>query len=103
MTLRESDMELFEDEPIEFIRRDLEGSDNDTRRRAATDFLRTLSQQIEEQVTSVVSQYIDHYLAEYAKDPSGNWKSKDTAIYLFSSIAAKGVVTAAKGVQTTNS
>ena len=38
LSLRESDVELFEDEPIEYIRRDLEGSDSDTRRRAATDF-----------------------------------------------------------------
>jgi exportin-2 (importin alpha re-exporter) len=28
MTLRESDEELFEDDPVEFIRRDLEGSGN---------------------------------------------------------------------------
>src|SRR5690606_33628123 len=29
VALRESDIEMFEDEPIEFIRRDLEGSDTD--------------------------------------------------------------------------
>lgn len=103
LSLRESDVELFEDEPIEFIRRDLEGSDNDTRRRAATDFLRQLMTQFERLVTDVVSKYIDHYIAEYAKDPAENWKSKDTAVYLFSSIAAKGVVTASQGVKSTNS
>ena len=47
LSLRESDIELFEDEPIEFIRRDLEGSDEDTRRRAATNFLRKLMEQFE--------------------------------------------------------
>jgi exportin-2 (importin alpha re-exporter) len=103
LSLRESDVELFEDEPIEFIRRDLEGSDSETRRRAATDFLRALMEKFEDMVTQVVSQYVNHFLTEYAKDPSENWKSKDTAIYLFSSIAAKGATTAAKGVQTTNS
>ena len=35
MEMRECDVELFEDNPEEFIRRDLEGSDVDTRRRAA--------------------------------------------------------------------
>ncbi|KAF1990883.1 Cse1-domain-containing protein [Aulographum hederae CBS 113979] len=102
LALRESDVELFEDEPIEFIRRDLEGSDSDTRRRAATDFLRQLMVQFEGRVTQVVTRYSEHYFQDYAKDKSNNWKSKDTAIYLFSSIAAKGVTTT-QGVKTVNS
>ncbi|KAK1149856.1 importin-alpha export receptor [Aspergillus melleus] len=101
VSLRESDEELFEDEPIEFIRRDLEGSDSDTRRRAATDFLRKLAEKFEESVTRVVLQYIEHYLAEYTKNAS-NWKAKDTATYLFSAIAAKGVATASHGITATN-
>jgi exportin-2 (importin alpha re-exporter) len=102
LALRESDIELFEDEPIEFIRRDLEGSDSDTRRRAATDFLRQLMQQFEKLVTDVVSKYINHYLQDYAKDKAANWKSKDTAVFLFCSIAAKGSSTTAQGVTSTN-
>ena len=102
LSLRDSDMELFEDEPIEFIRRDLEGSDSDTRRRAATDFLRQLMEQFEELVTNVVTKYINHYLSEYQKDPKKNWRSKDTAIYLFSSIAVKGTATASHGVKNVN-
>nr|POF17646.1 importin alpha re-exporter [Quercus suber] len=103
LSLRESDVELFEDEPIEFIRRDLEGADEGTRRRAATSFLRTLMEQFETLVTDVVSRYVDHFLSDYAKDRSANWKSKDVAVHLFSSIAAKGVATAAKGVLSVNS
>lgn len=102
VSLRESDEELFEDEPIEFIRRDLEGSDSETRRRAATDFLRRLAEKFEESVTKVVLKYTEHYLAEYAKNPGSNWKSKDTATYLFSAIAAKGVATSSHGVTATN-
>lgn len=102
VSLRESDEELFEDEPIEFIRRDLEGSDSETRRRAATDFLRRLAEKFEESVTKVTLKYTEHYLAEYAKDPASNWKSKDTATYLFSAIAAKGVATSTHGVTATN-
>ena len=41
--LRESDVELFEDNAEEYIRRDLEGSDVDTRRRAACDLVKGLS------------------------------------------------------------
>ena len=98
VALRESDMEMFEDEPIEFIRRDLEGSDTDSRRRAATDFLRKLLERYEMLVTKVVFKYIDHYLALGKSD----WKAKDTAIYLYLAIAAKGTVTAAQGVKTVN-
>ena len=102
MTIRESDMELFEDEPIEFIRRDLEGSDSDTRRRAATDFLRGLMAKFETLVATVVLKYVEHYFSDYTKNPSVNWKSKDTATYLYSSISAKGTTTASQGVTSTN-
>jgi exportin-2 (importin alpha re-exporter) len=102
LALRESDLELFEDEPIEYIRRDLEGSDNDTRRRAATDFLRQLVSHHDQLVTTVVSNQITNFLGEYAKNPQENWKYKDTAVYLFCSIAAKGTATAGQGVTTTN-
>ncbi|CAI6333968.1 unnamed protein product [Periconia digitata] len=98
LTLRESDVELFEDEPIEFIRRDLEGSDNDTRRRAATNFLRTLMSRFEALVTSTSKTYVEAYLQDYAKNTKDNWKSKDTAVYLFSAIAAQGTATSAQGV-----
>ncbi|TRX96295.1 hypothetical protein FHL15_003019 [Xylaria flabelliformis] len=98
VALRESDIELFEDEPIEFIRRDLEGSDTDSRRRAATDFLRQLQGKFEQLVTSVTGRYINHYLEQ----GKSNWKDKDTAISLFLSIAAKGAVTASHGVKTVN-
>lgn len=98
VALRESDVELFEDEPIEYIRRDLEGSDNDSRRRSATDFLRKLQEKFESLVTTAVSKYINHYLNLGKTD----WKAKDTAIYLFLSVAAKGAVTAAQGVKTVN-
>jgi len=98
VTLRETDIEMFEDEPIEFIRRDLEGSDTDSRRRAATDFLRKLLEKFEMLVTQVVFKYIDHHLTLGKTD----WKAKDTAIYLFLAIAAKGTVTAAQGVKTVN-
>ncbi|KAL2118332.1 hypothetical protein VTJ04DRAFT_7992 [Mycothermus thermophilus] len=99
VALRESDIEMFEDEPIEFIRRDLEGSDTDSRRRASTDFLRKLLEHFEALVSQVVFRYINHYLEAGKTD----WKAKDTAVYLFIAIAAKGAVTAAHGVKTVNS
>ncbi|KAB8416393.1 hypothetical protein FH972_024912 [Carpinus fangiana] len=102
LALRESDIEMFEDEPIEFIRRDLEGTDSETRRRAATDFLRQLMRQFSNRVTTLTMTYVNHYLAEFTSNPAANWKSKDTAIYLFCSIAATGTVTSTHGVTIMN-
>jgi exportin-2 (importin alpha re-exporter) len=91
---------MFEDDPIEFIRRDLEGSDSDSRRRSATDFLRELATKLEAKVTEVAMKYVNGFLSQFNNN-RGNWKAKDTAIYLFSSIAVKGNVTSV-GVSSTN-
>ncbi|EFA77358.1 hypothetical protein PPL_12570 [Heterostelium album PN500] len=40
--LKEADIELFEDNPTEYMRRDIEGSDADTRRRAAIELVKGL-------------------------------------------------------------
>lgn len=100
ITLQQSDEEKFEDDPIEYTRRDLEGSDSDTRRRACIDFLRELTDKNEAKVTEAVLKKVHEFLAKY-KESTDNWRQKDTAIYLFSSIAAKGNVTNA-GVASTN-
>lgn len=63
MSLAAHEEEMFEDDPIEFIRTDLEPStESDTRRQAATDFTRALMEQFEGEVTSIVKRYIDAYL-----------------------------------------
>jgi exportin-2 (importin alpha re-exporter) len=102
ITMREVDFEIFEDEPVEYIRRDLEGSDNDTRRRAATDFLRQIVEHHDKLVTDIVSLQINEHMQEYSKAGTDSWRYKDTAVYLFSSIAAKGALTAGQGVKNTN-
>ncbi|KAF9905820.1 importin-alpha export receptor, partial [Lobosporangium transversale] len=91
MGLRESDEELFEDEPIEYIRRDLEGSDSETRRRAATELVRGLLDQFPTEVTAIITNYIQHYLQRYNSNVAQNWKDKDAAMFLLTSIAAKSV------------
>ena len=53
-------------------------------------------------VTTTSQTYIDAYLQNYATDTENNWKSKDTAVYLFTAIAAKGATTAAQGILTVN-
>ncbi|KAI5964902.1 CSE1 [Candida pseudojiufengensis] len=95
--LRQIDEETFEEEPILFVRSDLEGSDFDSRRKSATDFLRELKELNSELLTTTVMKYVNEFLSHSNND----WKNKDTAIYLFSSLATKGSVTNV-GVTSTN-
>uniref|UniRef100_A0A3B3QS44 Exportin-2 n=1 Tax=Paramormyrops kingsleyae TaxID=1676925 RepID=A0A3B3QS44_9TELE len=89
MEFRSADEEAFEDNSEEYIRRDLEGSDIDTRRRAACDLVRGLCKFFEGPVTGIFSGYVNSMLGEYAKNPGVNWKHKDAAIYLVTSLASK--------------
>lgn len=86
----DADEEMFEDNPEEYIRKDIEGSDIDTRRRAVSDLVRTLSQYFEEKIVELFSQYLQVLLQRYKADPKNNWRSKDTAIYLVTTLASKG-------------
>ncbi|KAE8179761.1 hypothetical protein CF336_g9527, partial [Tilletia laevis] len=59
-------------------------------------------EQFESTITGVISTYISQYLASYAADPAANWRSKDTAICLLTSIASRSETTT-QGVSSTNS
>ncbi|KAG2725556.1 hypothetical protein I3843_01G072700 [Carya illinoinensis] len=87
--LREEDEELFEMNYIEFIRRDMEGSDLDTRRRIACELLKGIATNYKQQVTEIVSSQIQHLLTSFAANPAANWKDKDCVIYLVVSLATK--------------
>lgn len=99
--LRTSDVETFEDNPVDFIRGDIEGSDSDTRRRAATDLVRALSKHINAKITPACSQYVDQLLAVYATDKSKNEVDKDAAVALVMAVAVKASTTAS-GATATN-
>ena len=100
MLFRDADEELFEDNPEEYIRKDIEGSDLDTRRRSASDLVRGLCKFYEKDVTNIFSQYVSAMLQQYQQNK--NWKSKDAAIYIVTSIAAKKS-TSKHGTTDTNS
>ena len=89
MMFRDADEELFEDNPEEYIRKDIEGSDIDTRRRAACDLVRGLCKYYEQVVTTIFSEYVNAMLRQYSQNPKENWKSKDAAIFVVTSLAAK--------------
>lgn len=90
LTKTESDEELFEDNPEEYTRRDIEGSDVDTRRRAACDLVNTLSQNFEQKIMQIFGQYLQVMLAKYAEQPAVHWRNKDAAMYLVTSLVSRG-------------
>lgn len=87
---RASDEELFEDNPEEYIRRDIEGSDIDTRRRAACDLVNTLSLNFEERIMHIFGQYLQVMMQKYNENRKENWRSKDAALYLVTSLVSRG-------------
>jgi exportin-2 (importin alpha re-exporter) len=96
MLFREGDLELFEDEPLEFIRRDQEvavtGDGQHSRRGGAVSLARGLMEFYETEVTTILASYLEQYLGGYAESPGSKWREKDVAIQLFSAIAIKGTV-----------
>lgn len=87
--LRDEDEELFEMNYVEFIRRDMEGSDLDTRRRIACELLKGIATHYKVKVTEKVSTQIQNCLSMFSQNPAANWKHKDCAIYLVVSLATK--------------
>jgi exportin-2 (importin alpha re-exporter) len=82
LQLRSSDEELFEDNPLDYIRRDIEGSDSDSRRSAARDLIRGLMTQFDESVTQICMSTINTHLQQYKSNPTTNWALKDVSVSL---------------------
>ncbi|GIL79702.1 hypothetical protein Vretimale_12351 [Volvox reticuliferus] len=100
LRVRPEDEEMFEMNPTEYIRRDAEGGDSDTRRRAAADLVRSLTERFPAEISRLFTGYITAALADYAASPSTNWRSKDCAIYMVTALSVKGR-TAAHGATST--
>uniref|UniRef100_A0A7S2T0L6 Exportin-2 n=1 Tax=Chloropicon primus TaxID=1764295 RepID=A0A7S2T0L6_9CHLO len=101
LRMREDEEELFEMNFIEYIRRDMEGSDSDTRRRSACELVKSLTEKFPDKLTALCSQYISVLVQEYSTNPQANWKSKDCAMYLIMALTVRGK-TAASGATSTN-
>ena len=89
MTVRESDVETFEDTPRDYVQQDMEGSNASTRRRAVTEFVRDLRCYFEKEVTDICSRAVNTMIGTYSTNPAANWKCKDCVVYLISALAIK--------------
>ena len=101
LQFRDDDEELFEMNHVEYIRRDVEGSDSDTRRRGAGELIKGLAGKFPNEMTTSVTGYVAALLGQFASDPVNLWKAKDAAIYLVISLTVKKS-SAAKGATETN-
>lgn len=90
LIFRELDEELFEDDPEEYVRKDIEGSDVDTRRRAGCDLVQALSRFIESKLMDAFGPLLSDMLKSYESNKKANWKHKDLAIFLYSAMSIKG-------------
>lgn len=105
VALREHELEQLEDDPLEYIRRDLSltslspssaalsSTEGVTRRQAASDVLQALvSSGYESETTEIVGEWIQRGLAEYANQKGSEeaWKAKDSAVFLVMAVAARG-------------
>lgn len=99
--LRASDLELLEDNPVDFIRADLEGSDTGTRRRVASDLLAAVGTAAPAHCTAVTLELIGGALAEYDANRALREVKKDAAVALFMAVAVKSQ-TAGAGVTAVN-
>ena len=93
VAVRGRDLESFEDTPLEYVRGDLLLTEIATPRQAAGDVIKALvSSGLESDTTQIVSQWVEQGLEVYSqrKASEDGWKSKDSAIYLFESVATRG-------------
>ena len=87
LLLRECDEELFEDNPSEYIRRDAEGSDSDSRRKCACDLLSSLTKSFQTEVSQIALGYVEKMLTQYSTSPAQHWRNKDAAVALVIAVA----------------
>ena len=89
LAIRQTDIESFEDNPIEYLRRDIEGSDAETRRRIACDLIEKLCRNFDQAVTSLCVGYIEQLLQKHQANPQGEWLAKDAASTLVIAISVR--------------
>ncbi|GMS97107.1 hypothetical protein PENTCL1PPCAC_19282, partial [Pristionchus entomophagus] len=96
LMLRQEDLEQFEDEPLEYIKKDLEGTDSGTRRKGAVDLVRALCREYEGDLMPILSAVVTSFVSD-----AGNWMKKDVVYCLVRAMASR-TETSRQGATTTS-
>jgi exportin-2 (importin alpha re-exporter) len=80
LMFRESDQERFEDDPKEYMLTEIEGSDNESRRKCSQDLLKAMCRHFESETTQICLEQTARLLAEYHQNPNSMWAAKDAAV-----------------------
>jgi len=102
IVLRDSDIALFEDNPLEYVRRDMEAADQETRRRSSMDLVKAMGTLNEAKVTEILIGYVKALIDQSRQVPAERAERfKDACIYLCIAMAVKGQ-SRREGVTVTN-
>lgn len=100
--LRDSDVELFEDNPLEYVRRDMEAADQETRRRSSMDLVKAMGRVNEAKVTEILIGYVKALMEKASQAAAGQAERfKDACIFLCIAMAVREQ-TQREGVTATN-
>ncbi|CAK9060214.1 unnamed protein product [Durusdinium trenchii] len=100
--LRDSDVELFEENPLEYVRRDMEAADQETRRRSSMDLVKAMGKVNEAKVTEILIGYVKALMEKASQAAAGQAERyKDACIFLCIAMAVREQ-THREGVTATN-
>jgi exportin-2 (importin alpha re-exporter) len=93
IALREGDLAEFEEEPLRYFARDVQGVENTGSRRAiAYSFLRQLGRTFGDQLNAVFQEQSGQLISSYQADPAAHWREMDTAIFVMGALAGQTVM-----------
>uniref|UniRef100_A0A0K0FY09 Exportin-2 n=1 Tax=Strongyloides venezuelensis TaxID=75913 RepID=A0A0K0FY09_STRVS len=90
MVMSQDDVETFEDDPAEYLKKDLEGGDTHTKRRGAADLLKILSTDYPAQVTPIVQELLKEFVGAFTANRKGNWLQKEITFSMITSMLIRG-------------
>uniref|UniRef100_A0A0N4ZMD2 Exportin-2 n=1 Tax=Parastrongyloides trichosuri TaxID=131310 RepID=A0A0N4ZMD2_PARTI len=90
MIMSQDDIETFEDDPAEYLKKDLEGGDSHTKRRGAADLLKILSTDYPVQVKPIVEEILQELVGAFSSNRQGNWLQKELTYSMVTSMLVRG-------------
>uniref|UniRef100_A0A0K0E9J9 Exportin-2 n=1 Tax=Strongyloides stercoralis TaxID=6248 RepID=A0A0K0E9J9_STRER len=90
MVMSEADIETFEDDPAEYLKKDLEGGDAHTKRKGAADLLKILSTDYPAQVSPIIQDLLKEFIGAFSANRKANWLQKEITFSMITSMLVRG-------------